>query len=132
MAKPTNDSKLKTAKPTNGVMVAPHIAHFWQSQNQIFAETNAYTKRWFDRRRDALASVGQIGRKDKASSAEALLTAWPKQSAEILAEDMNDFLALWSACSNIISKGEIEAETEVLEMAGNAVDDGKLPTRIPV
>ena len=87
-------------------------------------------KRWFTRRQDAVNAVLKDVSDEGAS--RSVLTALPIKSFELLADDMSDWLALCATCAQTLSKGEIEAESEMLEVADKKRDPDKLPTRIPV
>lgn len=139
MSKSEKSKKWPAATQTNnlGAMLGPQAIHFWQAQENVLGEIEKFTSRWIDRRhevaRSALKATDQLRQSESGfGAAPAILQSWQRLSVECMAEDASDWIALWSTCADIVTAGEIEAESELIEMAGMTNDPGKLPTRIPV
>jgi hypothetical protein len=137
-----NDSADKLA-PANlpfiaNELFAPHIHHFLQAQEKAFSKTDAFTRSWIERRQEATLTAMQTVRRfaDEApvdtGKAQSLLQELQMQSMKQVAEDANQWLALWSDCANVFAMGEIDAEAEVMEAARKGKGTRRLPTRIPV
>jgi hypothetical protein len=134
----SKNSKEPAALPMglSGIM-APQVTHFWQAQDKTLNEISAFAARWIDRRQKAMSDVlkeaDQTRDSDQGFGATpATLLKWQMTTMEVMAEDVNDWLALWSTCSRLISTSEIEAECEIAGLGDTGKRADKLPTRIPV
>ena len=109
----------------------PQLKHFWEAQEQILDETEAYARGWFERRhtaaRTALALVrdaAERGGSDPMVTYRAMMD-WQMHSAERLNADMEQWLELCARCANCLSRGEIEAGTESLEGMGEITQQAR-------
>lgn len=100
---------------------APQVHQFWEIQEKLLDETEAFSKRWFERRHDAARSALRTsaalfgdGRADIGAAAKAMQD-WQAQSAERLAEDLRDWFDMCTRCMGHCATGEADAGRETLE-----------------
>lgn len=105
-------------------MFAPQVEHFWEAQEDLLNETEAFAKHWFSRRheatRTAMAAAKAVTMSGGANPAIAMqaLTDWQTHSVQRVAEDTREWLDLVSRCTAHITRAELEAGGESVEKAG--------------
>lgn len=104
-------------------MVGPQVEHFWEAQDEILKETEAFTRHWFQRRHDATRTalgiakgIAMSGVADPAKTTKAL-AEWQTHSIERVAEDFREWFDMWSRCAGHLTRAEMEASEEGIEKA---------------
>lgn len=103
--------------------IAPQMEHFWEAQDSILTETEAFTQHWFERRhaatRTALDAARQLMGNGTPDPADAMktLTNWQQHSVERIAEDFREWFELCSTCAGLLTRAEQEAASDSLETA---------------
>jgi len=113
--------------------MAPQVEHFWEAQDYLLNETEAFTAKWFARRHaatraaiDAARTMAKSGSGHPDSSLQTL-SDWQSQSAERVAEDIQEWLDLWSRCADFVARSESQVGAEGLEKAVKATASKKRP-----
>jgi hypothetical protein len=107
-------------------MLKPQIEQFWQAQEQMLQEAQAFTEHWFERRHDAtktaLKAVEEVS-DGKAGPSNALkaMSEWQRSSMERIVEDFREWVELCTRCAGHVTSAEIEAEKEGLKTATKQV-----------
>lgn len=102
-------------------VAGPQVHQFWEIQEKLLAETEAFSKHWFERRHEAARTAIRTskalfgdGHADIGAAAKAMQD-WQAQSAERLAEDIRDWFDLGTRCLGHFATGEADAGRETLE-----------------
>lgn len=124
--------------PLNPVL-APQIGQFWEAQEKILAEAEAFTRHWFERRHDATRTALEAAQKaalaGSGNPTEAMqaMTEWQRHSMERMAEDAREWFEMVSRCASQVTEGEAEAVGEsVKEATEMAREAGKTSKTTPV
>lgn len=102
--------------------IGPRMEEFWKTQDGILEETEAFSKAWFERRRDAARTALEAVRKangngsDPSAAMQAMLE-WQQQSFRRMAEDMQQWVELCSHCAARMTQAEIEAGKDGADQA---------------
>ncbi|MDI3338098.1 hypothetical protein QKW60_16945 [Defluviimonas aestuarii] len=102
-------------------LIGPHTRHFWEIQEQILNEAEAFSRHWFARRhiaaRTALKASEEVAGFGGADPEEMMtaLNAWQHHSAERIAEDMREWAGFCLRCAGHLASGEAAAGREALE-----------------
>lgn len=134
MAK-TNDSVLADLmKQTQAAvalnpMLSPQIEQFWQAQEKMLKETEAFTKHWFERRhtatKSALKAVENVTNGGSGpSDAMKTLSDWQQHSMERVVGDFQEWVELCARCAGHVTAAEYDAEKEGLEKAAKQAASG--------
>lgn len=109
--------------PMISPMIKPQVEQFWDAQEKMLDEAEAFTRHWFARRHEAARTALDAARTaasgDDAGPAAAMqaLSEWQRHSAERLAEDGQEWLAMIARCASYVSETEVEAVEETLSEA---------------
>jgi len=101
--------------------LGPQMRQFWESQQKILSEAEAFAQHWFARRheamRAALDACEQAAEANPTDATGALqaFRDWQSHSAERLAEDMREWVELCARCAGHVVSAEVDANTESLE-----------------
>ena len=141
MAKKTSPTDLTniyadTLKSMQSVMrpnllMAPQAGHFWEMQEHLLDESEAFMRHWFERRHEATRTALVAARtttgdgSGKPADAMQTITEWQRQSIERMVEDAREWLDTVQRCANYVSTSEVEAAEEVLEGAKRAAATAK-------
>ena len=104
-----------------GAALGPQMKQFWESQERILSETESFARSWFARRHAATQAALEACEKaaeanpTDAPAALQALRDWQAHSAERIAEDMREWVELWSRCAGYVVKAEVDAGSEALE-----------------
>lgn len=122
-----------------GPVVFPPAEHFWQAQEDILGETEAFARHWFERRhtatRTALETARKISEKGPSDPVGAIqaMADWQAHSMERMAEDLREWLDLWSRCAAHMTRAEVETGQEGLEkLAKSAASTRRKKDDVPV
>lgn len=140
----SNDSALADfvkqtqAAITLNPMLRPQIEQFWQTQEKMLQEAQAFTQHWFERRhvatKTALKAVKNVanGGSD-ASGALKTMSDWQKHSIERVFEDFREWVELCTRCAGLATTAEAEAEKAGLKEAARQMKSAaKTKHAIPV
>lgn len=119
-------------------VAGPQVHQFLEIQEKLLDETEAFSKRWFERRHDAArASIRMSkalfgdGRADIGAAATAMQD-WQAQSAKRLAEDIRDWFDLSTRCMGHFATGEADAERETIETVAEVAKIAHVKHATPV
>ena len=98
-------------------IVGPQMEQFWKAQDGILQDTEAFSRAWFDRRHQAAQTALEVvqtasGNGADQSAALRAMAAWQQGSFQRLADDMQEWVDLWSRCAGRITKAEVEASAQ--------------------
>lgn len=120
-------------------MLGPQAERFWEAQEHILSETEAFAKHWFERRhtatRTALDTARDVTENGSSNPAAAIraVTDWQAHSAERVAEDFREWFDLCSRCAGHMGRAEIETGGEGLKkMATSAGSTKRRKDDVPV
>jgi len=122
----TDLMKQTQAAVTLNPMVRPQIEQFWQAQEKMLQEAQAFTEHWFERRHDATKTALKAAdhvTNGGSDPSEALKTMsdWQRHSVERVMEDFREWVELCTRCAGHVTTAEVEAEKEGLEKAAKQV-----------
>ena len=97
--------------------IAPQMEQFWKAQDGILQDTEAFSRAWFDRRHQAAQTALEAvqtacGNGADQSAALRAMAAWQQGSVQRLADDMQEWVDLWSRCAGRITKAEVDASAQ--------------------
>ncbi|SIO47513.1 hypothetical protein SAMN05444722_2421 [Rhodovulum sp. ES.010] len=100
-----------------GPVAAPQLEHFWRAQEDILEEVEGAAKKWFRRRHEAAQSALEVMHEMQGAGVapQAALQAmadWQSQSMQRVADDLGDWVDLWSRCVGRLASAEVEAANE--------------------
>ncbi len=132
---------LKQLKPpvAGGQVFSAQIEQFWDAQEKILEETEAFAQHWFERRHEAVRTALKTAR--NASSANAAdptqafqnMANWQRHSAERLVADAQEWYETVARCASYMAETEIAAvEKTVDDVAETAKRAGKSSKSEPV
>jgi len=116
------------ATPLNGTQVE----HFWEAQDNILRDAEAFARNWFERRHTATRTAIDASRQATGSgvsdpgAAVRAIADWKVHSMERIAEDFGEWFDLWSNCAAHLSRAEAEAGEAALEKTAKTA--GKVMT----
>ncbi|WP_299847375.1 hypothetical protein [uncultured Roseovarius sp.] len=112
-------------------MIAPQVEQFWNTQENILNEAEAYTRHWFERRHEATRTAMLAARKsttgEKGAPGDAMQTIadWQRHSMERMVEDAHEWLNMITRCANYVSQSELEIAEAAKKTAEKAVKSAK-------
>ncbi|MCE8515429.1 phasin family protein [Ruegeria pomeroyi] len=113
-------------------LVQPQLEQFWDAQEKLLAESERFTRHWFERRHEAIRTALDAARSataaDPSNPAEAMETVmdWQRHSVERMVEDAREWFDTVSRCADYVTKTEAEAVEETL---GEARDIARKATK---
>ena len=120
-------------------IIAPQVEQFWQAQDKMLCDVEAFSKNWFARRhtatQTALDTAIDVTAEVRQHPSEAIsaLSDWQRQSMERVIADFQDWVDLCSRCVAHVVSAEIEAEKEELEATAKALaSEAKTKHAMPV
>lgn len=101
-------------------MLAPQMEQFWKAQNGLLDESEAFSKAWYTRRREAAQSALKLVRKLNGTRTNPMTTVqdladWQRHSVERLTEDMQHWMSMCARCAGRFASAETLAAEEALE-----------------
>ena len=119
-------------------LLGPQAHQFWEVQEKILQEAEQFSKHWFDRRhtaaRTALQATAELfgtASVDPGAAAK-VLHDWQMQSAERVAEDVQEWVDFCTRSAEYVTAGEVSANKETLDSVSAAVEDAEHGHAIPV
>ena len=119
-------------------VAAPQAHQFWEIQEKLLDETEAFSKRWFERRHEAArtalrtsAALFGEGRADIGAAAKAMQD-WQAHSAERVADDIRDWFDMCTRCMGHFATGEADAGRETLETVAEVAEIARVKHATPV
>lgn len=125
-------SLFKQARSMGGMvpMSGPQMRHFWEAQDQVLEEAEAFAQHWFNRRHRATHSaidtakvLSKNGISDPADSIRAM-TEWQAKSAERIGEDMREWMDMCARCTSLVYASEVQAAEEAIKETAKAAGTG--------
>lgn len=111
-----------TAVPLpGGALIGPQMTQFWRAQDRILSEFEAFARHWFARRHEATKAAllacerAAAANQTDAAGAVAAFREWQAHSAERMAEDMREWMDLWTRCAGHLVRGEVGAGADTLD-----------------
>lgn len=97
--------------------ITPQMERFWKAQDGLLEETEAYSRRWFERRHEAARSaIDALHRADgngaDPSAAMQAMADWQQHSLQRLTEDMQQWMDLCSRCATRMTDGRMASGTD--------------------
>lgn len=103
--------------------LSPAAQTFWEAQEAMLSEAEAFTRHWFERRHaatqsalDTVKDITQNGASDPAAAMQAV-TEWQVHSTQRLFEDVKEWAALCSRCATEVAQQEARVVGETMEKA---------------
>jgi len=106
-------------------------AHFWKAQDTFLKEFETYSTAWFKRRHEGTQTAIEVNKQlaehamGDPSAALGILADWQSHSMERLAEDVNDYIEMMTACAASATVNEVEAVEESIETTKQATKSAK-------
>ncbi|SDZ60029.1 Phasin protein [Jannaschia faecimaris] len=118
--------KQTQAAVTLNPMLRPQIDQYWQMQEKMLREAEAFTKHWFERRHTATetalkASKDAMSGGSDPTDALKTMSDWQQHSMERLVEDFREWVELCSRCAGHVTRAEVEAEVDGLKRTAKQV-----------
>ena len=134
MAKTDNSAIADLIKQTQvavalNPVLGPQIEQFWQAQEKMLQEAEAFTKHWFERRHSAakspLKAVENVtnGGPDPSDVIKTL-SDWQQHSVERVVGDVQEWVDLCTRCVGHVTTAEIDANKEGLEKTAKQAASG--------
>lgn len=109
-------------------VLAPQARAFWEAQERILGEAEAFSKHWFERRHqaattalEAAKTATQNGTTDPGALMKTIAD-WQAHSVQRMAEDFQEWVALCSRCATHVATHEAQSIQDVMEKtAGSAL-----------
>lgn len=115
------------------------IEQFWDAQEKMLEETEAFAQHWFKRRHEAVRTALQAARSMSSANpsdpSEALqsMTEWQRHSSERLVADAQEWFETVARCAAYVAETEVEAvEKTVDDVASATKKAGKSSKSDPV
>jgi hypothetical protein len=129
--KPPSITDLMGTMPTGlAPMLGPTMRHFWEAQEGILAESEAFSRNWFNRRHAATKAaiaaakdIAQNGGSDPSAAMKAI-SDWQTHSVQRVFEDFREWSTLCSRCAAQVATHEVETLDETVEKATEAAKAG--------
>lgn len=106
----------------------PQARHFWEAQESILSEADTFSRHWFERRHtaattalEAAKTITQNGAADPGAAMKTIAD-WQTHSAQRIAEDFQDWMALFSRCATHMANYETKSVEDVMEKAAETID----------
>ena len=114
-------------------LVTPRAEHFWEAQDRILKETEAFSKNWFQRRHAATQSALEAARKSGAASGDMteglrIMSEWQRHSLERLSEDFREWMAMSARCMGQMTAAEVESEKDAMAAVEASVKTARSAT----
>ncbi|MQQ07792.1 hypothetical protein GFB49_04955 [Epibacterium sp. SM1979] len=97
------------------------IEQFWDAQEKMLEETEAFAQHWFERRheavRTALETARNVSEANPSEPTEAIqnLTEWQRNSAARLVADAQEWLEIMTRCATYVAETEAEAVDKTVD-----------------
>ncbi|SLN53939.1 hypothetical protein PEL8287_02868 [Roseovarius litorisediminis] len=103
-------------------LVKPQVEQFWDAQEKLLQEAEAFTRHWFARRHEATKSAMDAAKKATVSAndpTEAMqaMADWQRHSVERIAEDAGEWMDMVARCTGHVVRSEAQVSEEALEEA---------------
>lgn len=103
-------------------MISPQMEKFWEAQDRMLQETEAYSQAWFKRRHEAtqaaLDAVQKMnGKKADSSATVQAMADWQHGSIQRMTKDMQQWFDLCTTCVGQMTQAEVEAGQKGAEEA---------------
>ncbi len=115
------------------------IEQFWDAQEKLLEETEAFAQHWFERRREAVRTALQAarnvscGNSSDPSKALQSMAEWQRHSVERLVADAQEWFETVSRCASYVAETEAEAvEKTVDDVVAATKSAGKSSKSEPV
>ncbi|WP_245224412.1 MULTISPECIES: phasin family protein [unclassified Ruegeria] len=115
------------------------IEQFWDAQEKMLEETEAFAQHWFERRHEAVRTALQAARKvssanpSEPTKALQSMTEWQRHSVERLVADAQEWFETVARCAAYVAETEAEAvEKTVDDVATATKSAGKSSKSEPV
>ncbi|QFT74917.1 phasin family protein [Ruegeria sp. THAF33] len=115
------------------------IEQFWDAQEKLLEETEAFAQHWFERRheavRTALKAARNVSSANPSDPSNALqsMAEWQRHSAERLVADAQEWFETVSRCASYVAETEAEAvEKTIDEVVAATKGAGKSSKSEPV
>ena len=101
--------------------LGPQVTHFWEAQDAMLQEAEAFSRNWFERRHEAARAALETAREvsgngaSDPSAAMKAMTDWQTRTMRHMAEDVQEWIELCSNCAGHMARGEMEANKESIE-----------------
>ncbi|WP_372573538.1 hypothetical protein [Ruegeria jejuensis] len=102
-------------------MITPQIEQFWNAQDKLLDEAEAFSRHWFQRRHEAARTALEVAREttsgDSVEPAKAMqtLAEWQRHSIERMVEDAREWFDVVSRCAQHVSETEADAVEKTAE-----------------
>ena len=107
--------------------LGPQARHFWEAQESILSEAEAFSKHWFERRHtatktalEAAKTIAQNGSTDPGAMMKAI-SDWQTHSMQRVVEDFQEWVALCSRCATHVADHETRSVEADMEKAAETV-----------
>lgn len=125
-------------KQTEGVpefapVLAPQFAQFWQAQESILTEFEAFSRAWFARRHQAtklaLETTREVAGNGALDSSLALraIAEWNRGSFGRIVEDVQEWMRFCTQCTSHLAEAETQAGPEEPETTGKRTSGAEKP-----
>lgn len=97
------------------------IEQFWDAQEKMLAETEAFAQHWFQRRHEAVRTALDVARSASSgastdpSDALRKITEWQRHSTERLVADAQEWFDIVSRCATYVAETEAGAVGQAVE-----------------
>ncbi|WP_171103496.1 MULTISPECIES: phasin family protein [unclassified Ruegeria] len=126
--------------PTAGnAAFGAQIEQFWDAQEKMLEETEAFAQHWFERRhmavRTALQAARNVSSANPSDPSEALksIAEWQRHSSERLVADAQEWFETVARCAAYVAETEAEAVEKTVEDISTATKSaGKSSKSEPV
>jgi len=114
-------------------MLGSQAKHFWEIQESILNETEAFSKNWFERHHKASRAgleAANSFKENGATNPGAVLRTiadWQTQSMQRLVDDFQEWVALYSRCTAHLANQEMQSMEDVKEKAAETVGSSGKP-----
>ena len=97
------------------------IKQFWDAQEKMLEETEAFARHWFERRheavRAALETARNVSEANPSEPTEAIqnLAEWQRNSAARLVADAQEWFEIMTRCATYVAETEAEAIDKTMD-----------------
>lgn len=116
----------------------PQMKKFWEAQDGILEEAEAFSRAWFERRHEAAKKALEAvktanGNGSDPSAAMRAMVDWQQGSFQRMTDDMQEWVDLCSRCAGRLTQAEAEVVKEGTEkVAKGAKSAAKSQQATPV
>ncbi len=111
------------------------IEQFWDAQEKMLEETEAFAQHWFERRHEAVRTALQAARKVSSANpsdppkALQTITEWQRHSAERLVADAQEWFETVARCASYVAETEAEAVEKTVDDVVAATKSAGKPSK---